>query len=65
MAKKKVVKKSKPMKKDKDPVGSSLFVGSLMFGLALGLYFGQISVGILGGLGVGFILKAISLSDQK
>jgi len=61
MAKKKAVKKSKPMKKDKDLLGDYLFVGSLMIGIGTGLYFGRPDVGVLGGLGIGFILKAISL----
>lgn len=36
-----------------------VFVGCLLLGLALGLLFGNAAVGILGGLGVGFIAMAI------
>ncbi len=58
-------RKQKEVKKDKDPVGSALFVGCLMLGIGIGLYFGRPDVGVLVGLGVGFIVKAISLSRKK
>jgi hypothetical protein len=41
--------------------GSSglIFVGCLMLGLAIGLLTGNVAVGLLGGLGVGFIGMAL------
>jgi hypothetical protein len=41
--------------------GSSglVFVGCLMLGLAIGILVGNAAVGVLGGLGVGFIAMAI------
>ncbi len=47
------------MKKKKDNAGDYLFVGPLFIGLGLGLYFEQTAVGVLIGLGVGFLLRAI------
>jgi len=45
-------------KKDKDP-GGLFFVGSLFVGLGIGMYFGRPDVGVLTGLGVGFILMGL------
>ena len=45
-------------KKDKskaDNVGGLVFVGPLMIGIGLGMYYGNTAVGTLVGLGVGFI----------
>jgi hypothetical protein len=39
--------------------GGIVFVGSLMIGLGLGIYYNITSVGILVGLGVGFVLLGI------
>ena len=39
-----------------DTAGGLVFVGPLMIGLGLGIYYNQTAVGILVGLGVGFIL---------
>jgi len=36
-----------------------VFVGCLMLGLAIGLLAGNVAVGLLGGLGVGFIGMAL------
>ena len=36
-----------------------IFVGCLMLGLAIGLLTGNVAVGLLGGLGVGFIGMAL------
>ena len=57
--------KKRAFKKDKDPVGSTLFVAFLLLGIGIGLYFGRPDVGVLVGLGVGFIAKAICLSKKK
>jgi len=52
------------MTPDKQPLSQSgmsglVFVGCLFVGLAAGLLTGQVAVGILGGLGVGFIGIAV------
>ena len=36
-----------------------VFVGCFMLGLAAGFFTGQLLVGVLGGLGVGFIAMAV------
>ena len=48
-------------KPDRDRKGASglVFVGCLLLGLAIGLLTGNVAVGLLGGLGVGFIAMAI------
>jgi len=45
-------------KKKKNP-GSYLFVGALLLGLGIGMYFGRPDAGVLTGLGAGFLLLAI------
>jgi hypothetical protein len=55
-------------KKDKnksDTVGGLVFVGPLMIGLGLGIYYNQTAVGILVGLGVGFILFGLVKALMK
>jgi len=48
---------AKEKKKSKsDAAGGLVFVGSLMLGIGLGLYYGRPDVGTMVGLGVGFIL---------
>jgi len=49
MAKKKKESKS-------DTAGGLVFVGSLMLGIGVGMYYGNPAVGTLIGLGVGFLL---------
>jgi len=39
--------------------GGLLFTGCLMLGMATGWYFGDIKIGLFGGMGVGFVLMAI------
>ena len=39
-----------------DTAGGLVFVGALMIGLGLGIFYGNTAVGIFLGLGVGFIL---------
>ena len=45
-------------KKKEDPAGTA-FVGCLFVGLAIGMYYNQTAVGVLFGLGAGFIVMAI------
>jgi hypothetical protein len=40
-------------------ISGLFFVGSLMLGLAIGFLIGNVAVGALGGLGVGFIALGI------
>lgn len=60
-----MAKKKSKKKDDKYALGGLLFVGSLMLGLATGLYFGRPDVGVLGGLGIGFILMGLAISKKK
>ena len=39
-----------------DVAGGLVFVGPLMIGIGLGIYYGNTAIGVLVGLGVGFIL---------
>lgn len=43
-------------KSKSDSVGGLFFVGSLMVGIGLGIFYNNVAVGALVGLGVGFIL---------
>jgi len=51
-------------KSKSDVAGGLVFVGALMIGIGLGIYFIQVAVGTLIGLGIGFIIygfiKALS-----
>ena len=51
--------KKKKKKSKSDTAGGLVFVGALMVGIGLGIYYGQTAVGTLVGLGVGFILFGI------
>ncbi|MFE3845942.1 hypothetical protein ACFL1L_03670 [Thermoplasmatota archaeon] len=55
-------------KKDKsrvDTVGGLVFVGPLMIGLGLGIYYNQTAVGALVGLGVGFLFFGLVKALMK
>ncbi len=41
-------------------ISGLVFVGCLLLGLAIGFLAGNITVGVIGGLGVGFIAMAIT-----
>jgi len=43
-------------KKKSDTAGGLVFVGALILGIGLGMFYGNTAVGTLIGLGVGFIL---------
>ena len=56
------------MKKSKsksDTVGGLVFVGSLMTGIGLGIFYGNTAVGTMIGLGIGFILFGIIKALMK
>ena len=46
-------------KSKSDTAGGLVFVGPLMIGIGLGIYYNMTAVGALVGLGVGFILFGI------
>ena len=52
-------------KSRRNEVGGLVFVGCLMIGLAVGFLMGNVAVGVLGGLGVGFIGMAIVWASGK
>lgn len=45
--------------KNKSKIGGIVFVGCLFIGLALGMYFNNTGVGVLMGLGVGFLAMGL------
>ena len=47
------------MKKKKEDIPELAFVGCLFIGLALGIAYLNAAVGVLGGLGAGFIVMAV------
>lgn len=46
----------KENKSKSDTIGGYVFMGPLIIGIGLGIYYNQTAVGVLVGLGVGFIL---------
>ena len=38
---------------------NSIFVGCMFLGIGIGLYFGEAGIGVLIGLGVGFIFRGL------
>lgn len=42
-----------------------LFIGFMFIGIAAGMYFGNVSIGTLAGLGIGFIASAIFRSEKN
>ena len=57
--------KKKKEESKSDTVGGFVFVGPLMIGIGLGIYFNQTAVGALVGLGIGFILYGIVKAFMK
>ena len=55
----------KKRKSKADTVGSFVFVGPLMIGIGLGIYYGNTAVGALVGLGVSFILFGLVKAFMK
>ncbi len=52
-------------KSKSDTVGGLVFVGPLMIGLGLGIYYNQTATGVLVGLGVGFIFFGLVKALMK
>ena len=57
--------KKKEGKSKSDTVGGLVFIGPLMIGICLGIYYEQTAVGALVGLGVGFILFGLVKAFMK
>ena len=57
--------REKNEKSKSDTVGGLVFVGPLMIGIGLGIYFNQTAVGVLVGLGFGFILFGLVKALMK
>jgi hypothetical protein len=57
--------REKKKKSKSDTVGGFVFVGPLMIGIGIGIYFNQTAVGVLVGLGVGFILFGLVKALMK
>ena len=55
----------KENKSKSDTVGGLVFVGPLMIGIGLGIYYNQTAVGVLVGLGAGFILFGLIKAIMK
>jgi hypothetical protein len=58
------------MKKDKSmekayTAGGLVFVGAIMTGIGLGIYYGITSVGTLVGIGIGFVLFGLVVALMK
>ena len=49
----------KEAKKEAQKVGGLLFVGCMFIGMAAGWYFGKMTIGMFGGMGLGFIMMAV------
>ncbi len=52
------MKKVKKFKKKEDNIPGLGFVGCLFLGMGFGMFYGNVSIGVLIGLGVGFIVMA-------
>ncbi len=46
-------------KKVAQKVGGLLFVGCMFLGMSAGWYFGNLNIGLFGGMGLGFIMMAV------
>ncbi|MFC1648567.1 hypothetical protein ACFL1B_03835 [Nanoarchaeota archaeon] len=51
--------------KKEDKVAGLAFVGFLMIGIGLGMWFGNVAIGCLIGLGAGFLAMATMYSKKK
>jgi hypothetical protein len=60
-----MVTEEKKGKSKADVVGGLIFVGSLMIGIGLGIFYGNTAVGTMIGLGVGFILFGLVKAFAK
>jgi divalent metal cation (Fe/Co/Zn/Cd) transporter len=56
---------NKKSKSKSDTAGGLVFVGALMVGIGLGIFYGNTAVGTLVGLGIGFILFGLIKAFMK
>jgi len=54
----------KESRKTAQRAGGLLFIGCMFIGMAAGWYFGRMTIGMFGGMGVGFILMAVVLMSE-
>jgi hypothetical protein len=45
------------MSEEKKDTSGYVFVGCILIGVAMGMYFGKVAIGSILGVGVGFIMK--------
>lgn len=50
---------NKDSKRTAQQAGGLLFVGCMFIGMGAGKYFGNMSIGLFGGMGLGFIMMAV------
>ena len=43
--------------------GGLLFVGCMFLGMAAGFYYGNFLIGLFGGMGLGFIMMAVTIAS--
>lgn len=60
-----MMNKNKEEKSKSDTVGGFVFVGPLLIGIGLGIYYNQTAVGVLVGLGISFILYGLVKALMK
>ncbi len=53
--------KNKEAKSAAQKVGGLLFVGCMFVGMAAGKYFNNMTIGLFGGMGLGFIMMAVAI----
>ncbi len=51
-------------KKETNKVGGLLFVGCMFIGMAAGFFFGNFTMYMFGGMGMGFIMMAVVHASQ-
>ena len=51
--------------KEVNKVAGKLFVGFMFLGMAAGMYFGRVSIGLFAGMAAGFFASAIYRSEKN